>query len=92
MQSFQKDLEKLKALNAQVIGISPDSLETHRKFSEKYGFEFPLVADEKGAIRKLYLPGRITFLVDKGGIIRYIYEGMPRIDDFLGELKKLEGR
>jgi len=90
MQAFQMDLEQFKKLDAQVIGISPDSLETHEKFSEKYGLTFPLVSDGDGLIKGLYGKERITYLIDKSGIIRFIQKGVPENKDFLKKLKEID--
>lgn len=90
MQAFQKDLEQFEKLNAQVIAVSPDSLETHRKFTKKYKFDFPLVADEDKAVRKLYDEGRITYLIDKGGTIRFVQKGVPENKDFLKKLREID--
>ncbi len=89
MQAFQKDLKKFEGLNAQVLGISGDNLETHKKFSDEYKLQFPLIADESGQIRNLYAPGRITYLIDKNGIIQFMQEGVPRNKDFLRAIEKL---
>jgi peroxiredoxin Q/BCP len=90
MQAFQKDLKKFEGLNAQVLGISTDNVDTHKKFSDEYKLQFPLIADESGQIRKLYAPGRITYLIDKNGIIQFIQEGVPRNKDFLKAIERLE--
>jgi len=90
MQAFQADLSRFERLNAQVLGVSPDDVETHRKFSASLGLRFPLVTDKGGAIQKRYAPGRITYLVDKNGVIRFVQEGMPKNADFLRELEKLK--
>jgi peroxiredoxin Q/BCP len=89
MQAFQKDLEQFEKLNAQVLAVSPDSLETHKKFAEKYKFDFPLIADEGNAVRKLYDKGRITYLIDKKGIIRFVQKGVPENRDFLEKLREI---
>lgn len=89
MQAFQMDLEKFEKLNAQVVGISSDSLETHQKFSEKYGLTFPLVSDSDGLMKKLYGRGRITYLIDKRGIVRFIQEGVPENRDLLKKLREI---
>jgi peroxiredoxin Q/BCP len=73
-----------------VLGVSPDSLETHRKFSEEHGITFPLISDTDNTIRGLYERGRITFLIDKTGIIRYVQKGVPEIGKFLREIKNLK--
>lgn len=92
MQAFQKDLKRFEGLNAQVLGISGDSLETHKKFSAEYKLQFPLIADVSGQIRKLYAPGRITYLVDRNGIIQLIQEGVPQNKVFLKAIEKLDKR
>jgi len=89
MQAFQMDLEKFEKLDAQVIGISPDSLETHEKFSEKYGLTFPLVSDGDGVIKNLYGRERITYLIDRKGMIRFIQKGVPENEEFLKKLREV---
>jgi peroxiredoxin Q/BCP len=82
MQSIdlQEGLDKLNNLNAVVIGISTDSLESHKKFAEKYNLNFPLVADEDKKISELYgvlnergRAKRVTFIIDENGIIQHIF-------------------
>ena len=90
MQAFQADLSRFEGLNAQVLGVSPDDVETHTKFSASLGLRFPLIADTDKAIGQRYAPGRITYLIDRDGIIRFIQEGMPVHEDFLRELGKLK--
>jgi peroxiredoxin Q/BCP len=84
MQAFQMDLEKL-----EVIGISTDSLETHKKFSEKYDISFPLISDRDGSIKNIYGKERITYLIDKHGIIRFIQKGVPKNEDFLKKIRAI---
>jgi thioredoxin-dependent peroxiredoxin len=75
-QRFQRDLAEYRAKNAQVVGISADSVETHAKFCGAEGLKFPLLADEDGAVSKAYgswmgyLSMRHTFLIDPEGILR----------------------
>lgn len=90
LQAFQKDIKSFEDLNTQVLGVSYDSIETHKKFAQEYGITFPLIADEKKAVRIMYGKGRITFLIDKNGIIRYIQEGVPKNRKFIKQIKKLE--
>ena len=80
----QPDLKKLKA---QVVGISKDSVARHDKFKAKYGLNFPLVSDEDGKIcekygtwiekslygRKYMGIDRATFLIDKDGVVRNVW-------------------
>lgn len=72
-----------------MLGVSPDSLETHRKFSEEHGITFPLISDADNTIRGKYERGRITFFIDKTGIIRYVQKGVPDNKNFLREIKSL---
>ena len=90
LQAFQKDIKKFEGLNTQVLGVSYDSIETHQKFVEEYGITFPLISDEDESVRKLYGKGRITFLIDKNGIIQYIQKGVPKNRKFLKKIKKLD--
>ena len=87
MKAFQKDIDAFESRNTQVLGVSADDLETHRRFAESLGLTFPLVVDPDKAIQALYGPGRITFLIDREGIIRYIEKGMP---DNQGILRKID--
>ncbi len=89
MQAFQSDIARFEKLNVQVLGVSSDSLETHNAFAEKLGLSFPLLVDD-GAIRKLYGGGRITYLVDQSGIIRYVHKGMPDNDRLIREVNNLQ--
>jgi len=89
MQACQNDLHHFEKLNAQVLGVSPDSLATHQEFEKKHGLQFPLIADQKGDLQKLYAPGRVTFVIDKTGTVRFIQNGVPDIETLLKELAKL---
>jgi peroxiredoxin Q/BCP len=89
MQAFQDDLARFEKLNAQVLGVSPDSVATHIEFAKKYGLKFPLLADEQGEIQKQYAPGRVTFIIDKNGVVRFIQKGVPDNQALLKELAKL---
>jgi peroxiredoxin Q/BCP len=89
MQAFQNDLARFEKLNAQVLGVSPDSVATHIEFAKKYGLKFPLLADEQGQMQKQYAPGRVTFIIDKDGLIRFIQKGIPNNKELLKELAKL---
>lgn len=65
--------------NAEIVGISTDSVESHKGFAEKHGFPFTLLADESGKAVEMYdakswLPGRsarAVVIIDKKGKIAY---------------------
>jgi peroxiredoxin Q/BCP len=99
--SFRDQYEDFKDLGAEVVGISSDSEASHQKFTAKHHLPFQLLADEKGEVRKLYevprsllglLPGRVTFVIDKNGIIQYIFNSLSGATDHVRNAKQvLEG-
>ncbi|MEJ8547496.1 peroxiredoxin [Brevibacillus borstelensis] len=82
----------LEAADAVVIGINPADLTSHQAFSGKFGYDFPLIADEDQAIRKAYKVGkilgflfqqRIVYVIDKQGTIVYAKKGNPPVTELL---------
>ena len=71
-----------------MIGISVDSREKNKKFAESLGVKFPILTDEDKRVSKAYdvlIPilrwaNRVTFVIDKQGIIRQIIKGSDAID------------
>jgi len=100
---FANDLQSFQGVDAQVLGLSVDSVWSHKAFAEKMGISYPLLADfePKGAVASrfgLYLAdkgitNRATVILDKQGVVRYVevYEILsPRNNqDLVAELKKL---
>lgn len=83
--SFRDQYEDFKDLGAEVIGISSDSIASHEKFIQKYNLPFILLSDSDKKIRNLFgvkanlfglLPGRVTYVVDKNGIIQLVFDSM----------------
>jgi peroxiredoxin Q/BCP len=99
--SFRDQYEDFKDLGAEVVGVSSDSEKSHQKFTAKHRLPFELLADESGDVRKLYevpramlglLPGRVTFVIDKKGVIRYIFNSLSGATDHVTKTKEvLEG-
>ena len=99
--SFRDSYESFKDAGAEVIGVSSDSEASHQKFSEKFKLPFRLVADTGGAVRKRYgipatlglLPGRVTFVIDRDGIVRHVFnsqlQATKHVDEALTVLKRL---
>ncbi len=85
--AFQESLKEIAKAGAVVIGVSPDTPESHTKFREKYGLSFPLLADidhavaEKyGAWREKNMYGkksmgiqRSTFLIGPDGKVKKVW-------------------
>lgn len=75
-QRFQRDLPKYLEKNAQIIGVSADSVDSHAEFCDAEGLKFPLLADTTGDVSKAYgswlgyLSVRHSFIIDPNGILR----------------------
>jgi thioredoxin-dependent peroxiredoxin len=101
--SFRDSYEDFKEAGAEVIGISADDEASHRSFAANHKLPFRLLADkdrkvaeEYGIGRSLgFLPGRVTFVIDKQGIIRKIFSSQVQFakhsEEAIEELKKLGG-
>ena len=99
--SFRDQYEDFKDLGAEVIGISSDSIASHEKFIQKYKLPFILISDSDKKIRNLFgvkanlfglLPGRVTYVADKNGIIQLVFDSlsaMNHIPRALNSIKKM---
>ncbi len=99
--AFRDSYEVFKQEGAEVIGISSDTKESHSGFASDYKLPFILLSDNEGKVRELYgvpktlalLPGRVTYIIDRNGIIRHIFSSqlMPKkhIDEALKVLKNI---
>ena len=75
------------------MGISSDSVESHAGFASKNRLPFTLLSDAGGAVRKAYgvprsmavLPGRTTYVLDKGGVVRHVFSDMLGATKHVGE-------
>ncbi|MEN9646804.1 MAG: hypothetical protein RL238_3473 [Actinomycetota bacterium] len=83
LNSYNDDLAQFEALDAQVIGISAQSIDSHEKFAGKHGFKFPLLADTDKAVAGAYgtlgpigFPRRSVFIVDGEGVVRYAHRAI----------------
>lgn len=82
-QRFQRDLASYEARNAVIVGVSVDSVESHKDFCAKEGLGFPLLADTDAAVSNAYnsviehkgakLSARNTFLIDPAGRIARVF-------------------
>lgn len=100
--SFRDRFEEFKDLGCEVIGISSDSQEKHKEFSEKHKLPFILLADTKQEVRKSFgvpgslfglIPGRVTYIVGKDkkikGIFNSLLNPIGHIEHALGLVKGL---
>jgi peroxiredoxin Q/BCP len=91
--SFRDSYESFKDLGAEVIGISSDSQNSHRDFAQQHHLPFILLSDVDGSVRKAYevkktlglFAGRVSFVIDKKGVIRHIFSSQTRATAHVGE-------
>jgi peroxiredoxin Q/BCP len=99
--SFQDQFEVFKEADAVIIGISGQSVKSHKEFALKHRLTFTLLSDEGNKIRKQFgvptnflglLPGRVTYVADKTGKVIYIFNSQlnttKHVDEALRILKE----
>jgi len=100
--SFRDRRAEIAGLDAEVVGVSYDTVDSHAKFADKYSLPYPLISDADSRIAKKFgvarlggwLPTkRVTFVVDKQGVVRHVIHAELNIDlhidEALAELKKI---
>ena len=100
--AFRDSYEVFKDAGAEVIGVSDDSPNSHQKFAAKHRLPFILLSDSGKQLRKLYgvpstlglLPGRVTYVIDKTGVVRHIFNSQlnfkGHIEESLKTLQELQ--
>ena len=91
--AFRDSFEEFGKLDAEVIGISSDSVDSHRGFAEKHKLPFTLLSDEGGKVRRLYgvpntfgiFPGRVTYVIDEDGIVRNVFSSQIEVEKHVEE-------
>ena len=96
--SFRDFLQFFETANTLVVGISPDSHESHKAFAQKHGITYPLLSDKDGQISRLYqvprdllglLPGRVTYVIDRNGIIRGVFRSALQFKKHVEEAMRI---
>jgi peroxiredoxin Q/BCP len=99
--AFRDSYEVFKEAGAEVIGVSSDSAGSHQQFTSRYKLPFTLLSDIGGGLRRRYgvpatlglLPGRVTYLIDKHGIVRHVFNSQllpaKHVEEALKVLKSL---
>lgn len=79
---FRDQYEEFRDVSAEVIGISADTPTSHLAFAKKHRLTFTLLSDTDNRVRKMFgvqsdlfglIPGRVTYVVDRKGVIQYIF-------------------
>jgi peroxiredoxin Q/BCP len=84
-------------LGAEVLGVSSDTREAHKSFATHHGLPFLLLSDEKNKVRELYgvpstmgiIPGRVTYIIDKKGVVRHIFNSQFQPEKHIEEALKI---
>ena len=85
-RAFRDSYEAFTAAGAEVVGVSSDSVASHRRFAQRHDLPFLLLSDREGKVRELYgvektlgiVPGRVTYVIDREGVVRHIYSSQLR--------------
>jgi peroxiredoxin Q/BCP len=91
--AFRDSHEAFTDAGAVVIGISSDSVESHRAFADRHNLPFTLLADTDSAVRKSWgvgktlgiLPGRVTYVIDPEGVVRKVFSSQFRATAHIAE-------
>ena len=94
--AFRDSYDTFRDQGAEVLGVSSDSVGSHKKFAENHNLSFPLLSDSDGRVRKDYgvhstlgfLPGRVTYVIDKEGVVRFMFESQLHPEQHIAEALK----
>ena len=80
---YNNELAQFSELDAQVLALSAQDLESHEKFAAQHGFQFPLLADTEKSVARAYgvlgplgIPRRSVFVIDASGVVRYVHRAL----------------
>ena len=100
--AFRDAYEDFVEAGATVIGVSSDPVDSHERFAATHRLPFQLVSDADGEIRRLLsvpkslgiLPGRVTYVIDRQGVIRHIFnsqlDAQRHVSEALRTLRSLK--
>jgi peroxiredoxin Q/BCP len=97
---FRDSYETFKDAGAEVIGVSDDSVDSHKSFAQHHRLPMTLLSDRGGAVRTQFgvkslfgLPDRVTFVLDRDGTIRHVFQARLRfgkhVDEALAVVRQL---
>ena len=100
---FRDDIAALRELSVQVVGVSRDDAESHKKFREKHGLTFPLLVDVDGKVTEAFGAAapdrprsrRVSFLIGRDGKIQHVTDGRDaqvHLDEIRAATKKLKSQ
>jgi peroxiredoxin Q/BCP len=95
---FRDLFEVFKEADAVIIGISGQSVESHKKFADKHRLSFTLLSDKGNRVRKLFgvptnafglLPGRVTYVADKSGKVVHMFNSQIKAEQHVDEALRI---
>lgn len=94
--AFRDEHEAFRVIDAELIGVSSDSVESHEGFAARHDLPFTLLSDEGGKVRRLYgvpntfglFPGRVTYVIDKDGVVRHVFSSQIGVENHVEEALK----
>jgi thioredoxin-dependent peroxiredoxin len=98
--AFRDAYEDFVRAGAVVIGVSGDSPESHQSFASGHRLPFLLVTDTDGSLRKAFgvpktlglFPGRVTYVIDRQGIVRHVFNSQFHSERHVAEALKIVRR
>ncbi len=87
-------MQNLNNLDCEVFGISADSIQSHKSFAQRYKLTFQLLSDTNNHVRKQFkvpanlfglIPGRVTYIVNKTGIISHLINNQTNPEKHIQE-------
>lgn len=100
--SFRDDWDLFNEMGAEVLGVSSDSVQSHKKFKEHHDLQFTLLSDPDKEIRIKYgvkgsiLPPRTTFIISRDGTIFHVFNSQinakMHVKEAMDALKRIRSR
>ena len=95
--AFRDAYDDFAEAGAVVIGVSADSEKSHHRFASNQNLPFHLVSDRDGSLRRLFnvpktmgfLPGRVTYVIDRTGLVRMLFNSQMTADGHVDEALKV---
>jgi len=97
---FRDEYHEFSDAGVKVFGISSDSIKSHADFKAKHKLPFDLLSDTDGSVRRLFgvpndlfglFPGRVTYIVDRKGIVIHIVNSQLDFSQHVDESLKVLG-
>lgn len=96
--AFRDQFEVFEDANAVIIGISAQSVESHRNFAKKHRLNFTLLSDTGNKVRKLFgvpsnlfglISGRVTYVINKEGVVVYMFNSQTQAEKHVNEALRI---